>query len=381
MIKVIELFAGVGSQREALKRANIEHEIVAISENDKYASRAYELLHGPTNNLGDIKNIDKLSKADLRTYSFPCTDISLAGKMKGFDKGSNTHSSLLWEVQRLLEVAKENDELPKYLLMENVKNIVSKKFMPLFRVWSNYLDSLGYKNFYKVLNAKDYDVPQNRERCLENIKSPMNKRWRFSVIRKILKDETYTGKLILQKTYRPVIHSRKTNKGEVSKYMAEDAHEAIIDKTTFDRVQEEIKRRDCGYLNKAKDNLFKQIVYCGTCGGLYQRKKSYSTKNESYKWLCRKYLYAKKGHRCDSIGIPEDILISKTKELLGVDSLNYELIKKTFDKIIIHKEKTIEYRFKNGEVSILSWNFKSRKEIWTPKMREESRIRALKQYE
>ena len=165
MIKVIELFAGVGCQREALKRANIEHEVVAISENDKYVSRAYELLHGPTNNLGDIRKIDKLPKADLWTYSFPCTDISLAGKMKGFDKGSNTHSSLLWEVQRLLEVAKENNELPKYLLMENVKNIVSKKFMPLFQSWLDYLDGLGYKNFYKVLNAKDYGIPQNRERC------------------------------------------------------------------------------------------------------------------------------------------------------------------------------------------------------------------------
>ena len=165
MIKVIELFAGIGSQREALKRANIEHEIVAISENDKYASRAYELLHGPTNNLGDIREIERLPKADLWTYSFPCTDISLAGKMKGFVKGSNTHSSLLWEVQRLLEVAKENYELPKFLLMENVKNIVSKKFMPLFQVWLDYLDSLGYKNFYKALNAKDYGVPQNRERC------------------------------------------------------------------------------------------------------------------------------------------------------------------------------------------------------------------------
>lgn len=164
MIKVIELFAGVGCQREALKRANIEHEVVAISENDKYASRAYELLHGKINNLGDIKKIEKLPKADLWTYSFPCTDISLAGKMRGFDKDSNTHSSLLWEVQRLLEVAKANDELPKYLLMENVKNIVSKKFMPLFRIWLDYLDSLGYKNFYKVLNSKDYDIPQNRER-------------------------------------------------------------------------------------------------------------------------------------------------------------------------------------------------------------------------
>lgn len=88
MIKVIELFAGIGCQREALKRANIEYEVV-ISENDKYASRAYESLHGKVNNLGDIKKIETLPKADLWTYSFPCTDISLAGKMRGFDKDSN----------------------------------------------------------------------------------------------------------------------------------------------------------------------------------------------------------------------------------------------------------------------------------------------------
>ena len=95
---------------------------------------AYELLHGPTNNLGDIKKIEKLPNADLWTYSSPCTNISLAGQMKGFDKGSHTHSSLLWEVQRLFETAKENDELPKYLLIKNMNNLVSKKFMPMFQV-------------------------------------------------------------------------------------------------------------------------------------------------------------------------------------------------------------------------------------------------------
>jgi len=163
-IKVIELFAGVGAQRQALKEANIDHEIVAISEIDKYALLAYEKLHGPTLNLGDISKIEKLPHADMWTYSFPCTDISLAGRMHGFDKGSCTHSSLLWEVQRLLDVANNEKELPKYLIMENVKNLVSKKFMPLFNVWLEYLSSLGYKNFYKILNAKDYGVPQNRER-------------------------------------------------------------------------------------------------------------------------------------------------------------------------------------------------------------------------
>lgn len=164
MLKVIELFAGIGAQRKGLERAGIEHEVVAISEIDKYALKVYETLYGNTPNLGDISKIEKLPKADMWTYSFPCTDISLSGRMKGLEKGSGTHSSLLWEVQRLLEVSKANDELPKYLLLENVKNLISKKFKPYFDEWCRYLESLGYKNFYKVLNGKNYNVPQNRER-------------------------------------------------------------------------------------------------------------------------------------------------------------------------------------------------------------------------
>ena len=163
-MRVIELFAGIGSQTEALKLANVEHDVVAISEIDTYAYKVYEALHGKTNNLGDIKQIKYLPEADLWTYSFPCTDISLAGKMRGFEKNSKTRSSLLWEVERLLRISELNSELPKYLLMENVKNLVSKKFMPLFQTWVEFLSSLGYKNFWKVMNAKDYGIPQNRER-------------------------------------------------------------------------------------------------------------------------------------------------------------------------------------------------------------------------
>lgn len=165
MLKVIELFAGVGAQAEALKRANIKHEVIAMSEIDKYAIQTYRKLHGWVTNLGDIKKIKELPQADLWTYSFPCTDISISGQMKGFDKDSNTGSSLLWEVQRLLEKGKDNGTLPRFLLMENVKNIISKRFLPLFQTWVDYLSSLGYKSFYKVLNARDYNVPQNRERC------------------------------------------------------------------------------------------------------------------------------------------------------------------------------------------------------------------------
>ena len=165
MLKVIELFSGIGSQTQALKNAGVPHAVIGISEIDSYAVKVYRKLHGWTTNFGDITKIKELPKADLWTYSFPCTDISISGQMKGFDRDSGTHSSLLWNVGKLLDVAKEKESLPKYLLMENVKNIVSKRFKPLFQEWVDYLSSLGYKSFYQVLNAKDYGVPQNRERC------------------------------------------------------------------------------------------------------------------------------------------------------------------------------------------------------------------------
>ena len=121
MIKVIELFAGIGSQTQALKDIGIDHKVVGISEIDKYCLISYEALHGKTHNFGNICDIKELPKADLWTYSFPCQDVSIAGKLGGITQG--TRSGLLYEVERLLKVAKENKTLPKYLLLENVKNL------------------------------------------------------------------------------------------------------------------------------------------------------------------------------------------------------------------------------------------------------------------
>ena len=162
MLKIIELFAGIGSQHQALLNLGIEHEVVAISEIDKYCLQSYKALHGDIPNLGDICKIERLPKADLWTYSFPCQDISVAGNLAGIKEG--TRSGLLYEVERLLKVANENKELPKYLLLENVKNLVSKRFINDFNKWLDFLKNLGYTNYWKVLNAKDYGIPQNRER-------------------------------------------------------------------------------------------------------------------------------------------------------------------------------------------------------------------------
>ena len=159
MIRVFEAFAGYGSQSIALRNLGIEHEVVAISEIDKYAIKAYEEIHGPTLNLGDISKIDvnDIPQHDLFTYSFPCQDLSVAGKQKGLEEG--TRSGLLYECEKIIEHCR-----PKYLLLENVKNLVGKKFKADFDKWLEYLEGLGYTNYWKVLNAKHYGVPQNRER-------------------------------------------------------------------------------------------------------------------------------------------------------------------------------------------------------------------------
>ena len=159
-MRILELFAGYGSQALALKNLGIEF-ISDISEIDKYAIQAYNQLHGETHNWGDITKIDetKLPYYDLITYSSPCQDFSVAGLGKGGDKDSGTRSSLLWECERIIRAVK-----PKYLLMENVKNLVGEKHKHNFIRWLRVLEMMGYWNFWQVLNAKDYGVPQNRER-------------------------------------------------------------------------------------------------------------------------------------------------------------------------------------------------------------------------
>lgn len=162
-LRVFTAFSGYDSQCLALNRLGLPYELVGWSEIDKYAIQAHNALfpQWSERNYGDISKIDwsTVPDFDLFTYSSPCQDFSNAGLQRGAEEGSGTRSSLLWECRRAI-VAKR----PKYLLFENVAAVVSKKFMPLFQKWIAELDSYGYENFWQVMNAKDYGIPQNRKR-------------------------------------------------------------------------------------------------------------------------------------------------------------------------------------------------------------------------
>ena len=160
-IKVFEAFAGIGAQAEALRELGLDYEVVGISEIDKFAIKGYEAIHGPVKNYGDIRFIEELPYCNLLTYSYPCTSVSINGRKEGMAEGSGTASSLVWEIGRLLA---NGPYMPDVLVMENVDAVLNKRNMAEFDRWIRFLESLGYTSEYKVLNAKDYGVPQNRRR-------------------------------------------------------------------------------------------------------------------------------------------------------------------------------------------------------------------------
>lgn len=168
MVRVFTAFSGYDSQCLALRRAHDrgdfpDFDLVGWSEIDKYAIQAHDALFPKWSgrNYGDISKIDwaEVPDFDLFTYSSPCQDFSAAGRQAGGEKGSGTRSSLLWECERAIRTKR-----PKVCVLENVKALTQKKFRPLFQKWIETLGEVGYESVWKVLNAKDFGVPQNRER-------------------------------------------------------------------------------------------------------------------------------------------------------------------------------------------------------------------------
>lgn len=164
-MNLLSLFSGIGAFEKALDNEGIKYNLVNYCEIDKYASRSYAAIHNVSEelNLIDVTKVDtsNLSDIDLITYGFPCQDISQAGNQKGFtdENGEYTRSGLFFYALRIIK-----DLKPKYAIAENVKALTSKKFKTEFEMVLSGLNDAGYNNYYDVLNAKDYGIPQNRER-------------------------------------------------------------------------------------------------------------------------------------------------------------------------------------------------------------------------
>jgi len=158
-IRMFEAFSGIGTQAMALKKLGVDYEIVGFSEIDKYAIQSYHAIHGDVQNYGDITKMQEIPSCDIFTWSFPCTDLSKAGKRLGMTQ--DTRSGLVYDVLRLVRDTKDK---PKVLIMENVPDLIQATFVRQFGEIQAELESYGYTNYVEVLNAKDFGVAQNRNR-------------------------------------------------------------------------------------------------------------------------------------------------------------------------------------------------------------------------
>lgn len=174
-LKILELFGGIGACSKALERLGIDYEIADYVEIDKYAVASFNAMHGTSFEPQDICEWGKDIEADLIMHGSPCQDFSLAGLQAGGDEGSGTRSSLMYETIRIVEKLK-----PKYVIWENVKNVISKKHKHNYDNYCNKMSELGYTNYGQVLNAKDYGIPQNRERVFTiSIRKDLNQTFEF----------------------------------------------------------------------------------------------------------------------------------------------------------------------------------------------------------
>ncbi len=257
-VRLIELFAGIGSQAKALELLGVDFEHWKVCEFDDYAMKSYNAVHNTNFKTSDIQNLtasdleikDKDKYEYIMTYSYPCTDISIAGKKEGMERNSGTRSSLLWEVERLL---KECDNKPQILLMENVRECHNGKNAPLFFEWTSFLRSIGYKNFYTDMDAKNYGIPQTRKRCFMMSILDENAYYEFPQacglsysVKEFLEDKVDEKYYIKEETALPLI-----------KKMEKECPDATIIDDTYGFNNSEVRffPNVCPTLRAAKANL------------------------------------------------------------------------------------------------------------------------------
>lgn len=281
-IRLIELFAGIGSQTTALKRLGIPHKRKVV-EFDKYAINSYNAIHGTHFECSDIKDIHAkdlgIKNTDKYTYclfySFPCTDLSIAGRHKGMSRQDNTRSGLLWEVERILLECEELGELPQILLMENVPNVHGKHNIKDFEDWIGTLEYLGYKSAYKDLNAKDYGLPQTRNRC-------------FMVsILKGYKHFKFPKPIPLQYVMKDFLEEEVDEKYYLQTDRAHDLIQKLIDDKTLD-VKSQLQTVDLTFVDPTPIELSSCITSrydAGICKHRFERSGVVEVKKNESKLL------------------------------------------------------------------------------------------------
>lgn len=289
------------------------------------------------------------------------------------EESRSVSENMKWRIRKMFEQGRPNTgRMLGYRLKDGVLRIVPEEAETVRMIFSDFLSGMGKNAIMKKLNRL-------------KIPTLNGGLWRESCLYDILRNEKYTGNMLLQKTYRPDHISKRSvnNHGEQPMYYVENSHEPIIDKKTFAAVQRELKRR--AELHPAQHSCevypFTGLIVCGECGKHFRRKiANAGGKYAKPVWICATFNNFGKA-ACSAQQIPEAILTVKTAEVLDTPIWNRDVLLENISEIQVPKHNLLVYVFKNGRTQEVEWHNPSRKESWTGEMKQAARECALKSKE
>lgn len=290
------------------------------------------------------------------------------------EEARSTSENQKWRIRKRFESGEPwVGKMLGYRLQKGQLVIIPEEAKIVRRIFNEYLSGKGIKTIANMLNE-------------EGIPTLYSYRWNRQSIYAILQNEKYSGDMLLQKTYRKDFRTKKTirNKGEKRMYHVENSHEAIIPRELFDMVKREMERRkhektaDLVHAQR-KNRLFTGKLMCGICGRHYYYKIANSSHYPKPVLVCPNYFEWGKAV-CPSQKVPEDILIEKTKEVLGIDEITMEAIDENITVIMVPEHNHLVFYLRNDDIVDVHWKHHSRSKSWTPEMREAARERTLKRH-
>ncbi|MEI6267227.1 MAG: recombinase family protein [bacterium] len=289
------------------------------------------------------------------------------------EESRSASENLKWRIRKMFQQGHPNTgNMLGYRLFDGKLCIIPEEAEIVKIIFHDYLSGMGLNAIMKKLINTGTPTKNGAV-------------WNESTVHVILRNEKYSGDMLLQKTFRQdhLTKKRRVNRGQLPMYLVENSHEAIIDKQTFISVQQEIKRRAAKYHTSQKpnkDHLFTKFIRCGHCGRYYRRKqlKRNTALPPKIAWICRTF-YIRGKESCPSQQIPESILLQKTAEVLGTTELTRKLLEDRLLKIQIPGHNQIEYCFKDGHVVRITWQYPPRSESWDEDKRQAAREHRLAQ--
>lgn len=285
------------------------------------------------------------------------------------EESRSASENVKWRIRKNFERGiPTGSDLLGYRFKDGMLQVVPEEAEIVKQIFHDFLSGMGRSAIARKLNSMGLTTKQGNP-------------WETNGLYYILRNEKYTGNLLLQKSYSLDHISKKTipNRGEMPMYYVEDSHEAIIDQDTFDRTQQELKRRAEKYCHprntEPHENVFKGMIRCGLCGRRFRRRTVHA--NSKYKkavWICPTFDTCGKAI-CPSQQIPETILIAKTSEVLNLTEWNREMLLEKLKEIQVPGHHVLLYVFQDGHTKEVHWQNPSRRESWTPKMKQTAQIR------